>query len=73
MMLNTHYQGEDGSPVALLQTRLLNNALVGRAALFDHDDFLCVASSKQRFDIDPDGVRKAGVSLFAPLDDLAHT
>ena len=42
----------------MLQNRVLNNSSVARAALYDHDDFLCVASSKQQFKLEPDDVRK---------------
>lgn len=31
---------------------------MSRAALYDHDDFLCIASSSQAFDLPPDDVRK---------------
>ncbi|KAK1921404.1 hypothetical protein DB88DRAFT_500649 [Papiliotrema laurentii] len=51
-------RGENGDPKALLQNRLLNNPQVLRAALYDHDDFLPVASSTKQFDLSPDLVRK---------------
>lgn len=51
-------QGDNGDPEALLQNRLLNNSQVARAAMYDEADFLCVASSKQQFKVEPDEVRK---------------
>ncbi|CAD6584587.1 MAG: hypothetical protein TREMPRED_003869 [Tremellales sp. Tagirdzhanova-0007] len=51
-------QGDDGDPEALLQNRILNNTHVSRAALYDTSDFLCIASSKSRFNLEPDHVRK---------------
>ncbi|ORX40313.1 hypothetical protein BD324DRAFT_617276 [Kockovaella imperatae] len=64
-------QGEGGDPKGLLQNRLLNSDRVGRAALFDQDDFLCVASSKKPFDLEPDQVRKIldGMLTFARQGD----
>jgi hypothetical protein len=35
--------------------------------MYDHDDFLCVASSKQQFKLEPDDVRKVCYS-----HDFAH-
>jgi hypothetical protein len=35
--------------------------------LYDHDDFLCVASSQQQFKLEPDDVRKVG----SPRDPLS--
>jgi hypothetical protein len=58
-------QGDGGDPEALLQNRLLSNSQVGRAAMYDHDDFLCVSSSQQRFKLEPDDIRKVcGDSLW---------
>ena len=51
-------QGEGGDPEKLLQQRILSNSNVARAALYDEADFLCVASSKKQFNVEPDNVRK---------------
>ncbi|WVR08278.1 hypothetical protein IAU60_005325 [Kwoniella sp. DSM 27419] len=64
-------QGDNGDPEALLQNRILNRDEVTRAALYDHDDFLCVASSKKQFDVEPDDVRKIldGLLTYARQND----
>lgn len=51
-------QGEGGDMEKLLQQRILANSQVSRAALYDESDFLCVGSSKQQFNVEPDQVRK---------------
>ena len=51
-------QGEGGDMEKLLQQRVLANSQVSRAALYDESDFLCVGSSKQQFNVEPDQVRK---------------
>lgn len=47
----------------------MSNGQVSRAALYDKDDFLCVASSTNRFDLEPDDVCK--VSQIPPTRLLA--
>jgi hypothetical protein len=58
-------QGEGGNPESLLKSRILSSDQVSRAALWDHDDFLCVASSSKAFDISPDHVRKVSQRSFS--------
>ncbi|WWC90945.1 uncharacterized protein L201_005883 [Kwoniella dendrophila CBS 6074] len=64
-------RAEGGDYENLLQTRILNNSQVSRAALYDEEDFLCVASSKQQFNLQPDDVRKIldGLLTFARQND----
>ncbi|RSH91619.1 hypothetical protein EHS25_008988 [Saitozyma podzolica] len=64
-------QGDGADPEALLRNRVLNNGQVCRAALYDKDDFLCVASSRSQFDLEPDDVRKMldGVLTFSRAKD----
>jgi hypothetical protein len=44
----------------------MNNDQVGRAALYDHEDFECVAASskKGQFDVEADDVRKVSYFFF---------
>ena len=69
-------QGEGGDVEKLLQNRVLNNTSVARAALYDHDDFLCVASSTKQFKLEPDDVRKVldGLLTYSRVNDptFAH-
>ena len=65
----TDPKGEGGDVEALLKNRVLNNNSVSRAAMYDHDDFLCVASSTKRFNLEPEDVRKVRPSP-SPL--LSH-
>ncbi|OCF43482.1 hypothetical protein I317_02632 [Kwoniella heveanensis CBS 569] len=51
-------QGDSADPEALLKNRILNRSEVSRAALYDQDDFLCVASSTKQFDVEPEDIRK---------------
>ena len=51
-------QGAGGDMEKLLQERVLSNGQVGRAALYDESDFLCVGSSTKQFNVEPDEVRK---------------
>ena len=56
-------QGEGGDMEKLLQQRVLSNSQVSRAALYDEADFLCVGSSKQQFNVEPEDVRKVRLHL----------
>lgn len=60
-------QGEGGDPEALLNNRILNNNSVSRAALYDETDFLCIASSNNRINLEPEDVRKVSQSCSEPL------
>ncbi|GFZ48448.1 hypothetical protein JCM24511_06196 [Saitozyma sp. JCM 24511] len=64
-------QGDGADPEALLRNRVLNNGQVSIAALYDKDDFLCVASSTSQFDLEPNDVRKMlnGVLTFSRAED----
>lgn len=55
-------RGDNGDPEQLLQNRILNNSQVSRASLYDHDDFLTVASSTKQFDLEADDVRKVSAA-----------
>ncbi|WVW79654.1 hypothetical protein I302_101623 [Kwoniella bestiolae CBS 10118] len=64
-------QAEGGDYEELLKSRILNNSQVSRAALYDEEDFLCVASSPKQFNVQPDDVRKIldGLLTYARQND----